>query len=515
LDNVGERSGYEIPFAQALVARGHRIFFRSTHGQLEQGKDIITADKAGHYHAFQLKAGDLTLKAWRDIHGEVQELVSLPLQHPDIPRGVPFTGHLVTSGLLKDPTRKTIQDWKTKWLEQGHSPLELTDRDALLRMFLDTHGDVLFSTPADLERFLRLFLADKKDVLPREDFAAFIESSLPLDTATLKRSEIKRALASTAILASYILQGYQHSKNHYAVAEGWLMVFAYLLELLESFPAYLKWCRPTLDICISAWETASEDLMREALRSERWLAGDFIPDYAVRGWRTTVVLGQMCSFAIYRRLIGKPLAEEGEILGRAIKEFRHAGFWGEGAGALCYSVVLFLWMHGQEEHACQWCGQLAKELADINGRRQVGPGVPDPYIDARELLGPLHLGEPPLRDTFRGRSFLLPVLVEFLARRGRKRMLTSLWYEVCEVDRSEFTLDHKQDFYRWRAKTGSLDTRRWPHPQPWSELVASAEAEVPRDLILTRDFLPLLMPFLALYPHRFTARMARLVEHSL
>jgi len=515
LDNVGERGGYEIPFAQALVARGHRILFRSTHGQLEQGKDIITIDKAGHYHGYQLKAGDLTLKAWRDIRGEVEELIGLPLQHPDIPAGVAFTGHLVTSGLLKDPARKTIQDWKETWHQQGHSPLELTDKDALLRMFLDTHGEVLLSTPTDLERFLRLFLADKKDVLAKDDFAAFVESSLPFDTTDLKRSEIKRALASAAILASYILQGYQSAKNHHAVAEGWLMVFAYLLALLEDFPLYLKWCRPTLDICISAWETASEDLIREALASPRWVAGDFVPDYAVQGWRTTVVLSQMCSFALYRRLKGAPLAEEGEILVRVLKDLRHASFWGEGAGPLFYSMVLFLWLHGQEESACQWSGQMAKLIADVSGRRQTGPGMLDPYIDVRELLGVVHLGEPPSRDTFRGRSFFLPVLVEFVARRGRKRMLSSIWYDVCEVDRVEFTVDRKQDFYRWRAKTGSLDTRRWPHPQLWHDLVATAGADVPKDMLLTRDFLPLLMPFLTLYPHRFTACMARLVEQSV
>jgi hypothetical protein len=54
----------------------------------------------------------------------------------------------------------------------------------------------------------------------------------------------------------------------------------------------------------------------------------------------------------------------------------------------------------------------------------------------------------------RGRSFLLPVLVEFLARRGRKRLLTSLWYDLCEVDRSEFTLGHKQDFLPMASEDG-------------------------------------------------------------
>ena len=47
LDSAGERGGYEIPFYQALFAQGHKILFRSTHGQLEQGKDLITVDPRG------------------------------------------------------------------------------------------------------------------------------------------------------------------------------------------------------------------------------------------------------------------------------------------------------------------------------------------------------------------------------------------------------------------------------------------------------------------------------------
>jgi hypothetical protein len=515
LDNAGERGGYEIPFCQVLVAQGHRIIFRSTHGQLEQGKDIITIDRQGQYHAYQLKAGHLTLGAWRDIRGEIEELVGLPLQHPDVPIDAPFTAHLVTSGLLKDPARKTIKDWKDTWEREGHRPLHLIGRDDLLRLFLDTHGDVLLVSPAEFERFLRLFLADKKDILNKADFARFLESCLPLE-AEVKRSQIKRTLAGVTILANYVLEGYQREHNHLAVAEGWMMVTASLLATLERFPLYLDHCRPSVDLCIDAWERAAETLTTEGLDASRWIEGDFIPDYAARAWRVTVLLGHMCSFAVYRRAKGALFEREGEILTRLTKELPHVLFWGESAGPLCYSIVLFLWLHGQEELACQWSRQIAQLIATFNGRRGDGPGVPDPYIEPQEVLKMRHLNEAPFDpgESFRGRSFFLPVLVEFLARRWRKRMLKSLWYDISEVDRAELTLDRNADFYHWRAKTGSLDTRRWPHPQHWADLLAAAESEAPRETLLTQHFLPLLMPFLAVYPHRLTARLAFLVETS-
>ena len=93
-------------------------------------------------------------------------------------------------------------------------------------------------------------------------------------------------------------------------------------------------------------------------------------------------------------------------------------------------------------------------------------------------------------------------------------MLASLWHDLCEVDRAEFTLDRKTDFYRWHPKTGSSDTRRWPHPQAWANLVATSNSPAAQDMFLTRDFVPLVMPFSLVYPHRFTSGLAYLAETS-
>lgn len=56
LTSITER-GYQIPFTQILTLEGHKVLYVSKHGQMEQGKDIITVDAQGHPCAFQLKSG--------------------------------------------------------------------------------------------------------------------------------------------------------------------------------------------------------------------------------------------------------------------------------------------------------------------------------------------------------------------------------------------------------------------------------------------------------------------------
>ena len=59
------------------------------------------------------------------------------------------------------------------WERQGRRPLQLLDENSLLRLFLDAHGDTLITAPTDFERFLRLYLADKKDLLDQERVRGF------------------------------------------------------------------------------------------------------------------------------------------------------------------------------------------------------------------------------------------------------------------------------------------------------------------------------------------------------
>ena len=84
LDEVNER-GYEMAFCQALTAQGHTILRRPAHGGTEHGKDIVSRDRSGKYHCYQLKTGNLSKSEWRTIRDEVTELVEVPIQESTVP----------------------------------------------------------------------------------------------------------------------------------------------------------------------------------------------------------------------------------------------------------------------------------------------------------------------------------------------------------------------------------------------------------------------------------------------
>lgn len=70
LTSANERS-YEIPFAQLLISEGYRVLHGPVHHPFEHGKDIVALSPDGSLHAFQLKAGDLSLAALEEIQAQL------------------------------------------------------------------------------------------------------------------------------------------------------------------------------------------------------------------------------------------------------------------------------------------------------------------------------------------------------------------------------------------------------------------------------------------------------------
>ena len=99
LHNVNEL-GYEDAFAHALLSEGHCIIHKQEHGSLELGKDLITLDKNGIYHCYQLKGGNIAQGKWQQIEGQIHSTVTSPIVHPNVLVGSQFIPHLVTNGTI-------------------------------------------------------------------------------------------------------------------------------------------------------------------------------------------------------------------------------------------------------------------------------------------------------------------------------------------------------------------------------------------------------------------------------
>ena len=541
LDSVNER-GYEIAFCQVLIAEGHTIIRRPAHGPTEHGKDIVSRDRQGNFHAYQLKTGDLNKSQWRQIRGEVEELINVPLQEPGVSPKTRFTPYLVTNGELKEPVKDEVRARSEGTGGHGYRRLGFITRDNLLRRFLDVHANFFPFAPADFERFLRLYLADKRSFLRKEEFGEFL-SSLLATGSEMEGIQVRRAMAAVAVLANYILSGYQKAGNHLAAAEGWMLVFAHVLRIAEGArPSDSTW-RGVVEICIDGWEVATGALVKEAMASRNWIEGDASVDNFVHGHRKTLLIGYLATFALYKRLTNRELPNEDEIFARVSTELRPLRFWGESAVPFFIAVFLFLLKRGSEGEAVQLCANLIQIIATMNGFGQ-GPGLPDPYLDSgdileRELSAKRALevmqfvmlrdrstnvigteeyykalvglaqnatGRPAwdVGQTFAGRSFGIRCLVEFLARRERKQTLKRLWYEIARVDYSEFVPARASDFYLWHAKRGTLVTRRFKRPESWSNLTRQANSCTRRRILLFEQFPQLLIPFALVYPHRLT-----------
>ena len=162
----------------------------------------------------------------------------------------------MTNGTISDPVSIEIKARNGDWKRRGYAPLDLILKDTLFRTFLDLQGRFLPSTPTDFETFLRLYLGDRRAPLNRGLFCSFLVSFLPTDGFG-RRPTLRRALAATAILSSYILSGYETCLNHLAVAEGWMLVLAHMLRLAEQRgPSKVEWLQ-SIELCREAWEQAS------------------------------------------------------------------------------------------------------------------------------------------------------------------------------------------------------------------------------------------------------------------
>jgi hypothetical protein len=515
LDNTTERE-YELAFCQVLVSKRYKIVSKSSHGPGEHGKDLICMDPLGWYRAYQLKTGNINLQSWRKIRGEIEELVELPIEHPNIPNESQFVPYLVTNGQITSDVRHQIVQYNATWHRRCGRQLELIERGPLLQDFLELHKTLLPVEPVDFERFLRLFLADRFEFLDKPQFSKFVEKLLPLDEA-VPRAKLSRVFSSAAVLAAYVLGSYGRARNHHAQAEGWVLTIGHLLLLAEYFPTYKDIWNRTLALCLEAWEDSVSELSKEALSSTDWAEGDFLTDSLVISYRSVILAGYLSAYALLlkKKERDRELRDTIYLRVRRCVLEQKLFFWGESASPYFYAVLMLLQSRGDEGLACNLAASLISRITHEN-KLGARPGTPDPYCTPDELTRQFVFEEDIFPDnlSFGGRSYSLKIFVEFLARRERKQSLRRLWYGISGVDQAEFVPKVARDIFRWKNKDGTLVTRRWKQPQDWQELYDNASAIPARANLLAGNFPEFLLPFAMVYPHRFNADMAKLIEES-
>lgn len=515
LINVNEL-GFQIPFCEVLVTKGYRIIHLSSHGPGEHGKDIIARDAAGHYWTFQLKGGDIRLSDWRAIRGEVEELVRLPITYPGIAREETHTPVLVTNGEIRGDARENIAEFALRWANDGAENLQVWARGELLGMFIEAHGNYLPVQLTKFRSFVELYVADFEDRLPRERFAIFLESLVAEEVVGARPSHIRRAIESTALTGAYILEQYERVGNYLSAAEGWTLVAAAILHIVEREGiAAGEHYESTLQL---AWRALYRNL--EALETEvsernnLVVSREILAEPLFHPVRVTLVLGWLAVLSLIRiRFLAQTGAAKNTVREVIHREFPHLQISGEVDWPIIATLALYAEAESRSREADDLLAQWVTLLVQAN-RGEDAAGMPSPYWLHDKIFSKMIGTLPPAEDeSFSGTTHTIMSAMDMLVRRLCRQRVRSLWPAVSRLTTMELRFDRMADWFLWNAKTGELLDLNLPVTVSWSQWRADAaalnEKNVPAVLLRHPEWI---LPIALTMPHRASRTMTTLID---
>lgn len=472
LTSTNERN-YQVPFCQVLLHKGHKVIYRSSHRPMEQGKDVITTDKTGDCCTYQLKTGDIDLKKWREISGEVKELIELPVIHPSVDKTKIHKSFLVTNGEITDEVRIQIdqinEDNKRKG--RNYSYLDVINGQALLKDFIDAQGGFIPKELTDFDLFLKLFLADGTDFLPKAKFFEFLNKTLFKEGVTQRANAIN-AISSSVIITAYSLNPYQIKKNHYALFEAWTCLAGCIIRYAKKQELEKKDWIDSYNLVLSEIIRNLLMLKEETLGREDFLEGDGRGDGAlVYRARATIVLGALAALETHLQLTIKDYAKDEKLLKLVKDNMPILWLWGESAFPYLFSIIKFLWLNEETEKAQALLKGLTLGIVNENARNKE-EGLPNPYYSINEIFESFFLPGKEEIDLkqFSGGSYTLETLIMMAARRDMRDILEQNWRKISRIQLKEFKLDNIEDTFAWRTKEG-LNHSEFPKAtQSWAEL---------------------------------------------
>lgn len=516
LINTNERN-YQVPFCQVLLQKGHKVIYFSSHRPMEQGKDIITIDGDGEYCSYQLKTGDIDLAVWRNISGEIRELIELPIIHPSVDKSKIHKSFLVTNGEIKDEVRIQIdninEDNQRK--KRNYSYLNVINGKTLLKEFIDVQGEFIPKELGDFSLFLELFLSDGADFFLKEKFFNFLNNTI-FNEKPKQKSNAINAISSSIVITAYLLKPYQNKNNYYALFEAWTSLAASVVRY-----AYVA------DLKKEDWANSFSLIMSEIIRNLFFLKEetlerkDFIEgDWRVDGGdiyraRATIVLGALAMLENYQRKTNKEYVRDERLLPLIINsKINILWLWGESSFPYFFHLIKYLENNNQVRIAQLLLNTFLEAIIKNNSPRN-DIGLANLYFspnDVLESLFGINQEKIDFRE-FRGSSYLLEIFILMLTRRGERDLLEKNWRRLSYIQIKEFVPDKVEDIFTWRTKKG-LNHSKFPQAtQSWTELVKEAN-DISGTPNFFKEYIDLLQLFILVCPHRVNKTIIGLLDRN-
>ena len=501
------------------MVRGHKVLDRSQHRPMEQGKDIITIDDSGKFHAYQLKTGKIDLPTWRKIRGEVDELIQLPIVHPSVSKDAGHRSYLVCNGEITDEVRIQIDQRNEDNTRKGrqYSYLDVITFPQLLKIFVDAQKKFLPNSIEDFDAFLRLHLSDGCDFIDKAALAQFLTGSV-LISNTKRDSDRIHAVSSSVVLLGHLLKPYQEKENHFALFEAWGFLAAFIVKYAESQNLTAGW-QESFDLAFGEAISNLQRLKEETLSRTGFLEGNQMGD----GWlmyrgRLTIVLGALAVLELH--LLSEGLSEgvDNRVVDLIASNLTKLWLWGDSAVPYLLNIV---WMLEKASHFAMAQGLLGSLFAAIlqsNSGERINPEenyeefpLPSPYYSLSEILETRYGISDDAIDlrSFAGDSYSLEVLIQAIARRELRDLLEPNWRRATHIHVQAFIPDQEEDYFSWRVDEGKNIGYFLRRTQSWRSLVE--ESRQRPDGFLRRNQ-KILCLFTLIAPQRLTKEAAVLVD---
>lgn len=508
---------YQLPFCEVLLAEGYTILHVSRHGRGEHGKDVVARRSDGVLCTFQLKGGDVALPDWREIRGEIEELVQLPVRLPGVDEREAHVPHLVTNGELRGDAPESIKRYADEWERKGHPALQVWSRRQLLQKFIDANGAFLPDSLPDLRRFVELYVGEFNAPLPRQKLAALLEPIASQSTTGLSNIRKARVLSGLVLTAGYVVDQYERAGNYIAALEGWTITAAAILYVAERDALDEAAYFGSLALLRLAFERSLDRFAEEALAAPDWVVRSAgLADPHVYGARVTLMLGWLGIWGLdagWRRGLSFERKAFVSVLTRELSGLRLTG---EADWPYVMALALFLERAESSREGefllRLWAGSVTRGNAN-----EAGDGVPSPYWLPERVLELRNGMLPPYEsERFQGHAYTVMQCLDMLVRRLSRQAVAALWPEASQIQHCEFVPDNLPDYFRWHCRDGELLTEVPTRSASWTAWrQATQQLDTGKVPVVFLRHPEWLLPFVATYPHRLNRRIMSLIDAAV
>jgi hypothetical protein len=370
-------------FCQLLLNEGHNV--KNIHGSLEHGKDIISIDSNGDYHAYQLKKGDINTETWRKIKPQIDELVEYPIDYIGFDPEKVHTPCLVISGNINSITNNSIRLYNESKLKNNHPALEIIDKNGLLERFTESQVKFIPKKFDDFYTFLDILTIDGSNFLPKEQFLEFLDNVV-FNEIPHHFNDKLNAISSSLIFVSYLLERFQQSENYYALFEAWIILAGCIIRFGKKANLSNEDFENSLELIMANVIDTLRLLKEEILRKKRFFEGNGAFDSArTHGARVVIVLGTLACLELYFHQKNKEYEKDDAFLELIKDKIDYNLFWGESAFPYYFYLIKYLEFNNEHEISNILLEKIFLDILDKN-ENSSKKTLPSIYYDVNIVI---------------------------------------------------------------------------------------------------------------------------------